>query len=348
MTYSEYTLSFETVLKGVTINGSLDESFLNSFNTSYSRLHKVSFINVDDDGHCHTIITGCVTTTISSSNIDVLLDGETLISSFYNKLKAAIMFNMVSPTYGSIPSLQQGEALKITTINQKGAQIPEGPRFYPSSTMVKLKEEFKVPVPINDITTVMTNMNKVITTPLQQKIIDSIQTSSYWLRGANEIGEGNGLTFFNLVSKFRLLWTSFNALYNLEVGLNSEKEQIKNYINNRFYARKLLKDYYDNNKSPIQRLAASALTLKSRRGPINISDELQYHIDTTEGVTTSISISPSQTSNLQEGIMLALYAVRNPIFHGNSDRQPLEHTRECIDILDTLVKTCIKEELANV
>lgn len=160
---------------------------------------------------------------------------------------------------------------------------------------------------------------------------DELEDSLYWVYLTNTVCDfEKGMLSHDSVKQFRLMWSAFNRLYNLNSSkkITSERKRIE-----KFAGTAIALEFFDEQmkKIPfsylIQNLVHAQLYLKDKE---NVSKQLQKAL---------------QSYNIQEiskYLLLCLYAVRNSLFHGEA-REEIELSRVCIKILSPLVKHVIKQ-----
>ncbi|UKS29622.1 hypothetical protein LOZ80_12075 [Paenibacillus sp. HWE-109] len=187
---------------------------------------------------------------------------------------------------------------------------------------------------------------------------DNVERALFWMNNANGIGNEVGLRYHEMIAKYRSLWTAYNSLYDLETNshfnprvggtLEGEKAEIIMYMNNRLFAKTYLMNITAGRIHFLNSFINADLKVRKGRGKVNVSTELSYYVD--EHIYPHgprLFPEPVLTNNMEEALLMCLYAIRNDNFHGGNLENAVSFVRECIEVLEGFVKHCILEELAR-
>lgn len=131
----------------------------------------------------------------------------------------------------------------------------------------------------------------------------------FWLYMANTVvNVDKGITQFDDIIRYRLLWTAFNSLYNIRC--RNKKYKSEKFKIEKFAREDFVLDYFKSmdadKRSCLYDLVKSHLYLSYKDKNVNISNKLENSLN----------------NNLNEDIakysLLCLYSLRNALLHGNS------------------------------
>ncbi|WP_282197798.1 hypothetical protein [Collibacillus ludicampi] len=319
-----YTLEFSFDVTGCEMEGHLNPEIVSQIHFKNAKLDYIEFMPTRNQTH----VKGSVT--VELNQLDDLFLGETFIHSHL------------------IPMIRN--TLAITNSSQD--KLPFLPYFEPSINLityrglnhidVQVLKEKKVKcgehpqnplkLDLNDFSKNLIHLViKLDRATLQQKNherISAIQRSFFWLIGAQQVGHTDGFLIYEVISKYRLLWTALNAIYNL-YKKTTERQTIKNFARNPFIV-----DYVDSlvqkKDTIIFNLISSKLTLWDN---FPISDELSKSIQSVDKVKTA------------QNFMFCLYAIRNPIIHGSELNDEIKLCKGAYIVLEHIVKKSIRAEI---
>lgn len=132
----------------------------------------------------------------------------------------------------------------------------------------------------------------------------------FWLYMTDTVANiDEGITQFDNIIRYRLLWTAFNSLYNIRFRnkkYKSEKFKIEEFAKEKFVLD-YFRSIYDDKRSCLYDLARSNLHLyyKDKRRNVNISHELKN------------SLNKNSNEDIAKYSLLCLYSIRNGLVHGN-------------------------------
>ncbi|MFE5324700.1 hypothetical protein ACFQ88_39285 [Paenibacillus sp. NPDC056579] len=352
-----YSYSFEMIFSGVSVNGTVSNELCKDLSGTHTMLDTLEFQRHSDE---ETLIKGKVTTsfTYPPANIDAYGDAfQYVLMNLEMWVHKALMLSLRPARVGSLPRVQKkGQTtFSLLEISNEGFNMP--PKY---STMegFRVLNEISDPIEIKDLETALTNVSKLQGVG-ETDIEDAVQRALFWMGSANDAGNGTGLHFHEIVSKFRALWTAYNALYYLESGarftsregtiIQGEKAEIIMYMNNRpDFAKSFLSSYATRRTVILKSFAGASLKLRKGSGYVNVSDELNYYLDKQMNPIGPRLPAPTLTNDIEEALLMCIYSIRNHNFHGSNLENALSLLRESIDVLEGFLRHSILEELKTV
>lgn len=159
----------------------------------------------------------------------------------------------------------------------------------------------------------------------------AVEQSLFWMHVAYSVARDNPtINNFEFISKFRLIWTAFNPLFDiLEKGEPSERKKLIAFADKSFVI-----EYINSEVKPLlSQLANAELTLQTAKETLEVSKEL------------NLALLNNDKAAIAKNSILCLYAIRNVNIHGDTS-EGINLCRVGFEILNPLIKITIRNAFA--
>lgn len=334
-----YCYSFRIVYKGVLVDWDMPQNECKQFATCFSKIEKLTYHSDEKSGL--TVIKGRVRTDFCYpivKEVDIYTDAFKLVCGELEwHLLNGLLLMMRNRRFGQLGRIEKVGATTFQLEYKSNHDFHMPERCTPQMSGELITEPIRIEnAQMSHSIAELGKLYNDSENPCSLAITNAL----YWLNMANSQGDNNGITLSSLISRFRLLWSAFNSLYDRE-GKIVEKEKIKNYLLNRSNVKHQLENYINKNKLSLKKFTNYHLLLRRRSLDVKINKEFETYLNGGQSLQSYIS------NNAEEALMLCIYAVRNMNFHGGDPREAQDLVRECIDVLDYLVRISIEFELKD-
>lgn len=216
------------------------------------------------------------------------------------------------------------EKIKINILNEKELLAAGKPTNSPSLLYgTKVRKFSKLDA--NDVIKNLKSAISLTQTNNNSKEVKGIINSETWLNLAYVTGRvSDGLSIHEEISRFRQLWTAFNALYKAVITGVGDKNSVRE-----FAKKEYVKDYFEN----LQKYDPLLLKIFVDAGFSPESNDL------------AAAISNKDKSCIALHTLLCIYEARNSLMHGDAEEREFNLSAAAFKILNPLVKIGIAEEL---